>query len=487
MAFVSSEHHPVSSLPHRFQTTPLRRIWLTVVVGAAVPAIVWAIQRRVRNPSRTVLMATIGLGGALALLRDPSLGLYLVVLTSLVVPISFGTGTTVRLNAAMLSVPAVAVFLVASQLLRGRLRLAPSRINRPVLLFLLSSLLSLWIGLVLWDPLVPRPDNILYVQLGQWAIFAVAGAAILLTANLVQHETTLRRLVALFLVLGGGLSILRLLPPGVSVVFYRVGTEALNRPPFWMLLTALAGGQLLYNRSIKLGLRLLLVAVLAANLVYAFRDTKESASGWVALATVLGVLAWFRFRRLRWVVAVILFALLITGVLTQALWQYAGGEKEWITSGGSRVVLMKRVIQVAMRNPITGLGPAAYRAYAALQPLAYGNAFWITPAVNSHNNYVDLFAHTGLVGLGLFLWLMAELAALALRLRIEVHGGFLSGYVHAMLAAGVGSLVLMLLADWMLPHVYNIGFSGFQAAIPVWLFLGGLPAVEHLLRREVDE
>jgi hypothetical protein len=53
-----------------------------------------------------------------------------------------------------------------------------------------------------------------------------------------------------------------------------------------------------------------------------------------------------------------------------------------------------------------------------------------------------------------------------------------------MLAAWVGAMVIMLLADWLLPHVYNIGFQGFQASLLVWMFLGGLVAVEQMTERE---
>ena len=56
-----------------------------------------------------------------------------------------------------------------------------------------------------------------------------------------------------------------------------------------------------------------------------------------------------------------------------------------------------------------------------------------------------------------------------------------------MLAAGAGALVLMLFADWILPFVYNIGFSGFQASVLVWLFLGGLVALEQMAARESAE
>jgi hypothetical protein len=113
-----------------------------------------------------------------------------------------------------------------------------------------------------------------------------------------------------------------------------------------------------------------------------------------------------------------------------------------------------------------------------MQPLRYQRAIWFQPQISSHNNYVDLFAHTGLLGLGLFLWFAAELFFLGWRLSDRYPTGFTGGYVGGMTAAWVGSLVVMLLADWMLPFVYNIGFPGFQASILVWLFLGGLVAVD---------
>ncbi|MCB0207078.1 MAG: hypothetical protein KDH89_19840, partial [Anaerolineae bacterium] len=131
-------------------------------------------------------------------------------------------------------------------------------------------------------------------------------------------------------------------------------------------------------------------------------------------------------------------------------------------------------------NPITGLGPAAYRRYAAMTPLKYGGAFWIAPQVNSHNNYIDLFSQVGIVGLALFLWFAAEIALLGRRLHNRFQTGFASGYVNGMLAVGAGALVLMVFADWMLPFVYNIGFPGFQASVLVWLFLGGLVALENM-------
>jgi O-antigen ligase len=111
--------------------------------------------------------------------------------------------------------------------------------------------------------------------------------------------------------------------------------------------------------------------------------------------------------------------------------------------------------------------------------LLYQRAFWVAPTINSHNNYVDLFSHTGIVGLGLFLWFMAEVARLGLRLRRRYPQGFTAGYINGMLATMAGVMVLMLLLDWFLPFVYNVGFYGFQASVLVWLFLGGLVAIDR--------
>jgi hypothetical protein len=205
----------------------------------------------------------------------------------------------------------------------------------------------------------------------------------------------------------------------------------------------------------------------------------------VGVVAAAGVLAWLRWPRLHWLVVVLLLVTVGTGVLFSTAYELAGGEAEWEESGGSRLALIGRVVEVTMRNPITGLGPAAYRSYARMKPMAYGRALWMAPTVSSHNNYVDLFSQVGLLGLGLFLWFAVELTRLGFRLRSRFTQGFAAGYANAMLAAWAGALTLMLLADWILPFVYNIGFGGFQASVLVWLFLGGLLSLDAMTHREM--
>ncbi len=450
-------------------------LW-TLLVTAGVLLSAFYLGRQASPRWVALLLAVIAV---LVLLKRPVLGLPALVVAALVLPLEIGTGTDVRLNPATLLIPALVVVWLLYRLRRRDLRLVPSSTTRPLLLFLLAGLFSLLIGRATWDPTVPVSGNFLLVQLAQWVIFAFSAGAFWLTANLVKDETRLWRLTAVFLLLAGSVAILRALP-GLGSLVSRLNTIAFIRAPFWVLLAALAGGQLLFNRGLSLAWRLFLLAALAAALFYAFVDQQEAASNWVGLAAVLGTLVWLRYHRIRWPLMVLIVVLVAAGLLIPSVYNYAGGDAEWTLSGGSRFVLIRRVIEVTMRDPIFGLGPAAYRPYANMRPLPYLGAYWIAPLINSHNNYVDLFAHVGLVGLALFAWFAWEVSRLGLRLRTRYAEGFASGYVNGMLAAGAGALVIMLLADWILPFVYNIGFPGFQASVLVWLFLGGLVALDNM-------
>jgi hypothetical protein len=46
----------------------------------------------------------------------------------------------------------------------------------------------------------------------------------------------------------------------------------------------------------------------------------------------------------------------------------------------------------------------------------------------------------------------------------------------------LATLGAMMLGDWLLPFIYNIGFSGFRASMLAWMFLGGLVAIEQVVR-----
>lgn len=463
-----------------------RRLQLlrNVEVGATVLVVLLATAFLGAHASVLWIALFVAAAGAAILLLRPILGLFVLVAVALMVPLQFGTGTEVSINLAVLVPPALVAVWALDRVRRHEpLVIPPSTVNIPLWLFVLGGLFSLVIGNALWDPAVPRSNNLTLVQLAQWAVFAFSAVAFWLTGSLVNREAWLYRLTFFYLVVAGLQAILRVLP-GTEDIRSLVTTLATNRAPFWLLLAALAGGQLLFNHALSTRQRRFLLIVLGVVFYYTFVLERKTLSNMAGVVPVLAMLAWLRWPR--WRRAYILLAVLVLLIYFPALYQFAGGEAEWEESGGSRLALAGRVVEVSMRNPITGIGPAAYRAYARMKPLLYGRAYYLAPAVNSHNNYVDLFSQLGIVGLMLFFWFSVRVIRLGWRLRTRFTEGFAAGYVNAMLAAWVGSLVVMAFADWILPYVYNIGFPGFQASVLVWMFLGGLVALDQMSGRELD-
>jgi hypothetical protein len=45
------------------------------------------------------------------------------------------------------------------------------------------------------------------------------------------------------------------------------------------------------------------------------------------------------------------------------------------------------------------------------------------------------------------------------------------------------TFVAGVLGDWILPFVYNITIRGMRASVMGWLFMGGLLAIEHIVKQ----
>lgn len=433
-----------------------------------------------------IIAGVVGLGGAVLVLTRPVLGFAALILSALIIPIDISTGTEVSLNASVLLIPALILLWVVNLGRTNEIRLASSPVNRPIFLFLIFNLIALIISNTTWNPAIPRSNSFILVQLAQWAILAFALGLFLLVGNRIQSKQELRRLTLFFLGLGCLLSLVWIIPI-LNQPLARIFTLGINRPPFWIVLFGLAGGQLLFNTALSSRWRAVCALIIGITLVNAFIVQRDTTSYWLGIFVVAGLLVWFRWPRLRWAIVGAIVALILAGVFIPAVYEFAGGEDEWLESGGSRIALITRVMEVTIENnPITGLGPAGYRPYANATPLAYLHIIWVQPSVSSHNNFVDIFSFGGIIGFGLFVWVLIEIVRPAFRLRQRFQTGFLSGYVNGMIAVGGASLAIMLLADWILPFVYNIGFPGFQSSLFFWLFLGGLIAIEQFSQAELE-
>src|SRR5512135_1143175 len=200
--------------------TRLEQNWLRL---AAVAAVLLTAAVLGRQPSLLVPIAIAGLGVVFVLLKQPVLGLFLVVGVALIGPITIPTGTEVYLNLSALLVPVLFVIWLLIQMNRHDIRLVASLTTKPLIAFLILVILSIFISNIIWDPNVPRRDNFMLVQFGQWAIWGFSAFAFWLVGNFIKQEVWLRRFTATFLLLGGVLAIIRVVP-GVSQVVDVVAT-----------------------------------------------------------------------------------------------------------------------------------------------------------------------------------------------------------------------------------------------------------------------
>src|SRR5690554_4621435 len=129
----------------------------------------------------------------------PVLGLFAIVVLSLLFPRNIGTGTEVSLNPATVVSLALSGLLLL-QLITSSSRGLTSRSHIALGAFLAMGLLSLVIGQLIWDPAVPQKASFWLVQMAQWSIFAIAGGLYLLASIWISDEFWLRRLSWCFLI-----------------------------------------------------------------------------------------------------------------------------------------------------------------------------------------------------------------------------------------------------------------------------------------------
>jgi O-antigen ligase len=394
---------------------------------------------------------------------------------ALLVPMEFSTGTAVRLNAVVFAIPGLAIAWLAHGALSRSLRWAPSRLDRPLVAFLVVTFTSLLRGNVMWDPAVPRAGNLLQVQLGQVTIYVLSFACFWLMAHMTQDRDWLRRVPYAFLTaVGFALFVLFFLrgTPVQRAFLPRGGLSNLT----WVWAASLSLALALCDGKLKKGQKVTLLIICIAAILWPMRFQRSWLAAWLPLLVVVSVILWLSFPHLRR----LMFIGLIVGAIvgTPFFLRAINWESEWETSGGSRLALWRSVIELTAQSPILGLGPAAYRHYHYLKPLTYG-VTWLEPNVSAHNQFVDLFAQLGLAGLVCYIWFLVEALILAWQIYRRSKG-FNKGYALAVIGALAGTFVADMVAATSLPFVYNVGFRGFRASVLGWMFLGGLVAVEKV-------
>ncbi len=295
----------------------------------------------------------------------------------------------------------------------------------------------------------------------------------------VRLEKQLKWISWLFIALGGAYLVVAAIPPlhpAQDFVFPRGSTGSL----FWIWLVALAFGQGAFNRDLASFWRIVLIAIAGSALVYGLTVTFHWASGWLPPLIAIVAVIWAARPRLALPLSAILLGL--TAVFLQRALDLILINEEY--SVVTRLEAWKIITRMVLsRNPMLGFGPANYRFYTVFYRILGWNVQF-----NSHNQYIDLLAQTGVLGTLAFLWLLAAVGLLLWRLRNHPNlSRFSRAYAYSAFGGLVGMVAAGGIADWILPYIYNITLSGVRSAAMGWIFLGGAASLFHIANRSREQ
>jgi hypothetical protein len=406
-----------------------------------------------------LLGISIGIAGVLLLLQHPTLGFFVVLLGGIFSSYygESGVNVVVFILAAML-----VLWVLEMLVVKRRFEFVRSRVLLPAVILIFISLLAFGMGQIPWFLFAQQAP--MDAQLGGFAIFVLSAGALILAAHRFQDEKWLRRFLWSFIILGAIYIVGRSIRLPSIDIWYNRGFAAGSM--FWTWLVALALSQAVFNTQLKTSLRIGLGALVILTFYVAVVQSYDWKSGWLPPLVSMAVILGLRFKRL--LIISVPIAVMTVGILAVSL--IGTDEYSW----GTRVDAWLIVLEISKLNPLLGLGFSNYYWYTPLFPIRGWSV-----SFNSHSQFVDLIAQTGIAGLIVFLWIFAEGAQLSWRLINKAPAGFAQSYSYGALAGIAGTLVAAFLVDWVLPFVYNIGFTGFRASILPWIFIGGLIALEQ--------
>ncbi len=455
-------------------------VWikLGVVLMVFVASVIFGYKA---SPKWTLLaLVLIGGGiGFITLLRYPEIGVLVLIPLSFFTTWEMGTGTSASFNLTfifILMIIGIWIFRVFTN--RGPEIPQRSSINILSIMFISATFISFLGGNIKWV-LNAQDQATLPAQIGGWLLYILSIGIMLYIQAHIKDIRWLKILTWLFICLGSIYIIEAFSPIKFISKLHFFSTGSVGSM-YWVWLIALSFGQFMFNKKlhylIRLALGLLIIAILAFGLSPSHR---EWTSGWlpplIAMATILWLRSW-RIGLAATIVAIVIIIISKSSFFTDVVVstnQY---------SILSRYATYPILFELIKTNPIIGLGFANYSHYTYLYPILG----WYV-SFNSHNNYMDIIAQTGFVGMVLFICLMIAVGLRGWKLRKLEVDGFSSGYINGCIGGLVGMLAAGMLGDWFLPYLYNIGIPGFRASVFAWIFLGGLLALGRILHIQENQ
>jgi O-antigen ligase len=475
MIYKKTAHKFNSFAHHLFQSFIDRSSYDWIRLGVLLLVLLACIVFGYKVSLKLALLSVLLVGGSIGfilLLRRPEIGIVLLIPISFFIPWEVGLGSNTFNLTFLFAFAIIGIWIFRVLSTRAPIHLQTTSINILSILFLTATCISLLAGNIRWV-IKAQGQASLPAQVGGWLLYVIPIGLMLYMQTNIKDMRWLKIIVWLFIFLGS-IYIISLLLPFDFLSRFRLFIPTSVLSMYWTWLAALAFGQFLFNEELhpryKIALGLLTIAIITTGLS---TGQREWTSGWLPPLLAIGTILWLRYWRLG--LAATLMAITILGIskfsyITNVL---ISADQYSITTRAATYPIMFELIKA---NPIIGLGFANYSHYTYLYPILG----WYV-SFSSHNNYVDIIAQTGFVGLILFLCLMIGIGLRGWKLHKSEVDGFCNGYINACLGGLVGMLASGMLGDWFLPYVYNIGIIGFRSSVFPWIFLGGLLAIGRII------
>jgi O-antigen ligase len=352
-----------------------------------------------------------------------------------------------------------------------RPKLIQSELNIPLLSLVGVSFLSLITANVFVGTRELLFHQMLITQVAEVGLLCFSVLAYLLAANVFRDERYIR-----------------LIPvPIVLLALYFCGHQifGLNLPvpiPWGNFILAAAIG--IVYAIILFGevgrLKVFGLSILLGILMYAAYIDLSWVSGWVAVSGVILVVS---FLRSKWL-AIVLLAI---GIFAMFVWpgvydivHEESGEKGDFDRFTIWLDAFRMFTSV---NPFLGIGPGNYHHY-----VYYYNTIWFSGKTytTAHSNYVQVASELGLIGLGVFLWVI--LVGIRMGIRIWRTSTPEMKWLGATATGVLASMaVTSIFGDYLFPSRGNNGIVNFGTTVYTWLLMGTAVASTNLRLQEKEK
>ncbi len=395
--------------------------------------------------------------------RGDSSAPVLILIAAYFLPFRISTGSESPIvDSLALTIAFVGVWIIRKVILHEKKWLYPSPVNLPLLGFVAITIVSLLWSILFRDPHVYIWDRFLLVQIASTVVMVMLPLALLLVANQIENLKQLRWMAGLTIVAGiAGFLVDRFSLP------LPVNTDGLVS--MWII--AISASLAVFQRRLPWSIRLGLFALAGWWIYRGFVLNLQWIAGWLPSFVAICVLSFMRSWRALLVILVILFLLIGPN---QEFYLGTFIQQEAEESLFTRLDAWRVNWTVTKEHILLGTGPAGYAAYY----MTYNP----TRAMATHNNFIDVIAQTGVLGLGFLCWMFVALIQIGIRLhrRLRGAGNLEESLANAALAGLTGSIVIMMFGDWLFPFAYTQTIAGFDYIVPTWLFLGVILVLDRL-------